>query len=421
MLICGKYLRVFPFFVSIKRSGFLENAKTSLWSNSLIWFGAGVSIAEILTGTLIAPLGFKMGLISIISGHIIGCILLYLAGMIGAKTGKSAMETVKNSFGQKGSLIFSVLNVLQLLGWTAVMILSGAAAAGSIFPAGSTVIWSLVIGALILLWTLIGLKNLGKINSIAMGLLFIMTLMLSIMIFRSSSSSFVAGGMSFGLALELSIAMPLSWLPLISDYTKNAKEPEKAAAVSAVTYFFVSCWMYIIGMGAAIFTGQSDISGILMTMGLGAASFIIIIFSTVTTTFLDVYSAGVSSVSISSKIKEKPAAIIVCIAGTMLAVLTPITQFESFLYLIGSVFAPMISILIIDFFILKKDHSHDSFNMTNLIIWASGFFLYRIFLQMDTPIGSTLPVMLITATLCIIVNKIIGGNINDEKNARECS
>ena len=427
-LYAGNTLGCFPFFISVrfflilqlKRSGFLENAKTSLWSNSMIWFGAGVSIAEILTGTLIAPLGFKMGLISIVSGHIIGCILLYLAGIIGAKTGKSAMETVKNSFGQKGSLLFSVLNVLQLIGWTAVMILSGASAAGSIIPLGGTLIWSLIIGALILLWTLIGLKNLGKINTLAMGLLFILTIMLSVVIFRSSAS-FTPGDMSFGLAMELSVAMPLSWLPLISDYTKNAEKPEKAAAVSAITYFFVSCWMYIIGLGAAIFTGQSDISGILMTSGLGIASIMIIIFSTVTTTFLDVYSAGVSSVSISSKLKEKPAAIAVCILGTALAMFTPMSQFESFLYLISSVFAPMIAILIVDFFILKKDHSGDPFNTVNIIVWAAGFLIYRRFLLIDTPIGSTLPVMFITAMLCLIINKITGGKSNDEKNVRECS
>ncbi|MEF9970699.1 MAG: cytosine permease, partial [Oscillospiraceae bacterium] len=94
-----------------------EETKTGAFSNGLIWFGAAVSIAEILTGTLIAPLGFGRGLTAILIGHIIGCALLYFAGMIGARSEKSAMETVKFSFGQKGSLLFSLLNVLQLVGW----------------------------------------------------------------------------------------------------------------------------------------------------------------------------------------------------------------------------------------------------------------------------------------------------------------
>ncbi len=101
-----------------------QTTKTTTFSNGLIWFGAAMSIAEILTGTFIAPLGFQRGILAIVLGHAIGCVLLYFAGLIGAKTGKSAMETVKTSFGDKGSLIFSSLNVLQLVGWTAVMIVS---------------------------------------------------------------------------------------------------------------------------------------------------------------------------------------------------------------------------------------------------------------------------------------------------------
>lgn len=47
--------------------------KTSSFQNSLIWFGAAVSIAEILTGTYFAPLGFTKGLLAILVGHVIGC------------------------------------------------------------------------------------------------------------------------------------------------------------------------------------------------------------------------------------------------------------------------------------------------------------------------------------------------------------
>ena len=103
--------------------------KTSLFENALIWFGAGVSIAEILTGTYLAPLGLKNGILAIVAGHVIGCILLFLAGVIGGKMRLSAMDSTKMSFGQKGCLLFAALNVLQLVGWTAIMIYDGALAA----------------------------------------------------------------------------------------------------------------------------------------------------------------------------------------------------------------------------------------------------------------------------------------------------
>ena len=94
----------------------MTEKRTSIFENGLIWFGAGVSLAEILTGTYFASLGFGKGLLAIIIGHIIGCTMLFLAGVIGGKTRRSAMETVKMSFGEKGGIFFSFLNVLQLVG-----------------------------------------------------------------------------------------------------------------------------------------------------------------------------------------------------------------------------------------------------------------------------------------------------------------
>jgi purine-cytosine permease-like protein len=110
----------------------MSRKKTSLFDNGLIWFGAGVSLAEILTGTYIAPLGFWKGFAAILLGHLIGGVLFYLAGVIGGKTGKSAMETVKMTFGAGGGKLFAVLNIVQLVGWTAIMIYDGANSASGI-------------------------------------------------------------------------------------------------------------------------------------------------------------------------------------------------------------------------------------------------------------------------------------------------
>ena len=386
--------------------GTANQAGTGLFANGLIWFGAGVSIAEILTGTAFAPLGFQKGILAIVIGHIIGCALMYFAGVIGGLERKSAMETVKMSFGQKGSLLFALLNVLQLVGWTAIMIYDGALAADGIFHTGHG-IWALVIGALILVWIVIGLTNLGKVNTIAMAALFILTLVLMNVIFFSGRTPMqVSDELSFGAAVELGVAMPLSWLPLISDYTREAKSPRAATAVSVIVYGLVSCFMYLIGMGAAILTGEYDIATIMVQAGLGLAGLLIVIFSTVTTTFLDAYSAGVSCVTLSKKIPEKWAAIVVTVIGTAGAILYPMDDITDFLYLIGSVFAPMIAIQIADYYILKKRYEDRSFDLVNLLIWVVGFVLYRILLRFDIIIGNTLPDMLFTMVICIAVSRL---------------
>ena len=384
----------------------MEEKRTSVFENGLIWFGAAVSIAEILTGTYFAPLGFTKGLLAILLGHIIGCTMLFFAGLIGGKVRKSAMETAKMSFGSKGALLFSVLNIIQLVGWTAIMIYDGALAVNGIFDIGNW-IWCIIIGALIILWILIGIKNLGKVNTVAMAALFILTIVLSFVIFGKGTMQNIGGeGMTFGAAVELSVAMPLSWLPLISDYTREAKKPVKATAVSAVTYGVVSCWMYIIGMGAAIFTGESDIAQIMVKAGLGIAGLLIIVFSTVTTTFLDAYSAGVSSESLSSKISGKWVAVVVTVLGAVGAIFLPLTDITDFLYFIGSVFAPMIAIQIADFFILKQNKETSAFSIQNLIIWLIGFVIYRLLMHVDIVVGNTLPDMLITIVICVAVSKI---------------
>jgi len=212
--------------------------------------------------------------------------------------------------------------------------------------------------------------------------------------------------MTFGAAVELSVAMPLSWLPLISDYTREAKKPVKATAVSAVTYGVVSCWMYAIGMSSAILTGESDIAQIMVKAGLGIAGLLIIVFSTVTTTFLDAYSAGVSSESLSGKIKGKWVAIVVTLIGTIGAIFLPLTDITEFLYFIGSVFAPMIAVQIADFFILKQNRETSLFSIQNLIIWLIGFVVYRLLMRVDIIVGNTLPDMVITIVLCVTVSKI---------------
>lgn len=386
-----------------------NNGRTSLFENGLIWFGAGLSIAEILTGTSFASLGFGKGILAIIIGHIIGCLMLFCAGIIGGKERKSAMDTVTMSFGADGSKFFAFLNVLQLVGWTSIMIYDGALAANGIFNTGNWV-WCLVIGALIILWVVIGITNLGKINTVAMAALFILTIIMCKVIFFSDTSGVKVSGdsMSFGAAVELAVAMPLSWLPLISDYTREAKEPVKATLLSTIVYGIVSCWMYIIGMGAAIFTGESDVAQIMVKAGLGIIGLLIVVFSTVTTTFLDAYSAGISSETILSKLNGKYVTIAVTVIGTVAAILFPMDDITDFMYLIGSVFAPMIAIQIADYFILKADKSSKKVDMINAVIWVIGFVLYRYLMTVDIPVGNTLPDMAVTIVIAVIIGKIIG-------------
>jgi len=380
----------------------------SMFNFSTLWFGAAISVAEILTGGLLAPLGFKMGVLAILIGHLVGTSLLVLAGIIGTNERIPALVSTRISFGKYGSYLFSVLNVLQLLGWTAVMIIVGARSVNQISKTlwgfDQLTVWSLIIGVFIMIWVWLG-KDSGwkKANHIAVVLLFLLTIILSTIIFSNHElfTKQVVGDMSFGFGIELAVIMPLSWLPLISDYTRFAKSRRDGAWGSWLGYFFGSSWMYIIGLGAAIIASDADPAAMLLAANLGIVALGIIVLATVTTTFLDAYSAGVTFLNIFPKLNEKTVALVMTGIGTGLAIIVNIEQYEHFLYAIGSVFAPLFAILLTDYFLLKNKKIQPELliNWGTLLLCAVGTALYYRFIKLDFVLGSTIPVMLIISIL----------------------
>ena len=388
-----------------------DNEKLGFWTFVFLWFGAAVSIAEILTGGLIAPLGFKIGIIVILLGHLIGTGILILGGIIGTREKVPAITSTSISFGVYGTYLFSILNILQLIGWTAVMIKSAASSVNtitqSLWSYNNVLVCSVLIGILTILWLYFGNAGMKKLNITAVFLLFILTLVLGSIIFKDKTlyAKASSAGISFGGALELSIIMPLSWLPLIADYTRFAKSEKGGAYGSFIGYFLGSSWMFIIGLGAAIVSNNSDPSAMMLAANLGFTALGIVVLSTVTTTFLDVYSAGVSFLNIMPKLSEKRVGIVMTIIGTFMAIILPIDNYQSFLYAIGSVFAPLFAILITDYFIIKKNTKLQSSVLINwgaILVWIIGIVIYYSFIKLDFVLGATVPVMIITGFIYAI-------------------
>lgn len=378
-----------------------------------LWFGAAISMAEIFTGGLLAPLGFSDGIKAILLGHLIGGVIMLLVGVIGAQSKLPAIMSTRISFGTYGSYLFSLLNVLQLIGWTAVMIISGGRAANelgiALFGFDSINSWAVVIALLIALWIALGKNGFGKLNIIAVMLLLFLTLLLCGVVFKEGAifSKINTGEMSFGLALELSIIMPLSWLPLVSDYTRFAKEKKSGLVGTFFGYFIGSSLMYIVGLSIALYAKDASVGTMMMALHLGFVALGIVLLSTVTTTFLDAYSAGVTLTNVFPKLSERTVALVMTLVGFVVAVFTPIEQYENFLYAIGSVFGPLFAIVLSDYFIFKKEQiaSTLALHVGTFIVWAVGVFLYYQFQVMALPLGTTLPTMIATALLFIATKR----------------
>lgn len=388
-----------------------NNRDLSLFNFICLWFGAAISISEIITGGLIAPLGFKNGLTVILLGHAAGTLILILGGIIGTDKRIPSIMSTRISFGLYGSYLFSILNVLQLIGWTAVMIISGGRSINIISKAlwgfDNLTLWSVFIGLLICIWIVLGNSGFKKLNTAAVMLLFLLTITLSLVVFRNGDliTKQGTGEMTFGTAFELNVIMPLSWLPLIADYTRLAKDKTSGAFGSYIGYFIGSSWMYIIGLASVIVFKESDIGAVMLAANLGFTALGIIILSTVTTTFMDVYSAGVTFLNIKPGLNEKTVSVLIGIIGTILAIVIPIEQYENFLYAIGSVFAPMFAILFADYFIIRKYRELDEsllLNWGTVILWIIGIILYYQLIKFDFIIGTTIPVMMLTSILYCI-------------------
>ncbi|GAB6103156.1 putative hydroxymethylpyrimidine transporter CytX [Thermococcus atlanticus] len=379
----------------------------TLLTLSAIWFGAGISIAEFWAGALLTPaLSLWAALGVILLGHLIGNTVMGLIAVEGEETGLPTMVLSRAALGIRGSLLPSALNYLQLIGWTAIMLIVGANAMNAVFGKGYSV-WVLVLGILVTAWTYIGPRNWEKIEKAAAALLLLLAVWLTYTTLEQFSltallSKHGTGGMGTMLALDLVIAMPLSWAPLIADYSRFVRGREGAFWGTYLGYFISSSLFYFVGALTNMAVGESDPIKIIAAYGLGIPAMLVIIFSTVTTTFLDVYSAAITYKNILPEADARKQVLLIGMLGTALALVFPVDRYEGFLLLIGGAFVSLAAIMLTDYFIVKKGYDPDElldeegrfagYNIRALIIWLAGFLFYML-LAVEGLFGIHIPLL----------------------------
>ena len=377
--------------------------RTGLFTNAVIWFGVAISVSEIQAGIQIASASSIGSVwVPLILGHIIGGILLFSVGLIGARLRVNAMESIKSTFGNYGSKFFAILNVLQLIAWVAVLNAQGAMALMGLNLEIAFPIICMILAVLVALWVYIGLKRSSKVTTIIMMVLTILLIVLSVKLFTVKSYQPLpaanASALTFWNIFEISIAMPVSWLPVISDYTKDVKKPVKATAISAIAYTIASLWMYFIGI-EIVGIGTLDISQAILIAGLGIHGVLILVLSTVTTNFLATNSAGESSKAIFNRLDPKIAGVIVSFLSALLAISGIMNHYISFLYLITSVFAPMAAVLIVSFYCGNEHNERKDF-CWNIFAWFVGFIIYQVSAGLDSVfLGPTLLAVIASSLL----------------------
>lgn len=409
----------------------------------LLWAGVAISLAEIWAGGFLAPMGFWAGFWAIVLGHLIGNTFMSLGGIIGSDHGIMSMVSVRPSFGIRGSNLAAAMNIIQLIGWASIMLIIGGRA-GAMLGQSAGGLWALdrfwivMIGIGTLLWALYTGKPIWKFLQTAavIALLLVIVLMTGVAFkeFGGAVLTVPAKDMPFMIGMDIVIAMPISWMPLVADYARFARKTAAAFWNTWWGYFLVSSWMYLLGLTATLVTGETDpgllILQLMGQIGLALPALVMVVLSSITSDFPDVYSATCSLLNISQRVGSRT---VMWIAGTLailVALIFPMEQYENFLLFIGSMFVPLFGVVLTDyFFIRRRKLSLDAlytvggaywyskgFNIIGLLSWAVGFALYWLAVKMTT-LGGSLPSILFAGLMYYVIAKR-QGQPEEGSNAR---
>jgi putative hydroxymethylpyrimidine transporter CytX len=317
------------------------------------------------------------------------------------------------------------------VGWAAIMlIISGHAGAmlAKFAPVPSSErFWIVLIGLGTLIWALLTEKPLWKTlqNIAVMGLLLVVCLM-TVVSFKEIGVAAAVNKpvtMNFMTGLDLVIAMPISFMPLVADYARFAKSTKASFWNTWWGYFLVSSWMYVLGLVATLITGETDPGMLILrtmgSLGLAVPALLLVVFSTITSDFANLYSSTCSALNISDRVKPKTVIWASGLLSILVALVFPMAQYESFLLFIGAMFVPVLGIVMTDYFLINKrqmktdalTRPHGPYwyfkgvNRAAMVSWIAGFGIFQGLAALESPLGSSLPSILaagIVYYLCMI-------------------
>jgi nucleobase:cation symporter-1, NCS1 family len=325
----------------------------------ILWSSLGVGLLVLSAGSFLSEASFLDAILAIIIGSTAGSILLALAGKIGSDHGIPSLITMRPAFGIRGSYLPAILNILQLVGWTTFEIMIMARAAdmltGSIVP---YYFWAAIFGVLVALLGIAGPLNVVRqwIGKFALWIAYGTSAIIIINLINSADITTLISshgeGLSFFSALDLVIAMPVSWMPLVADYNRFSKKSKSALWGTFIGFTLTNILFYFGG----VLLGTSDVFAIVAAIQAMFFGFLmlLLIVDEADNAFADVYSAAVSTQNIFPKISQK-----YLIAGftglsAILAMVISIQQYEVFLLLIGAIFVPLFGVVLTDYYIVKR-------------------------------------------------------------------
>ncbi len=370
----------------------------------VLWGDLSIGLLVMVSGALLVPaLGLPQALLAIGVGSLIGTVPLALVGLAGAREGVPGMVLFRPVLGLRGSYLPSAINLVQLVGWTAFEFWAMGRVANAVardaIGIDAPFVWMVVVaivctalaagGPILIVRRWLERFGIWVIAGVAV---WITVRLLTAGDLGALWSRPGAGGLPFWAAVDLVIAMPISWLPLVADFNRFARGERGAVAGTFWSYAAGNAWFYTLGALLVLTVGASpdvlDIgTTIAATVG-GGVVLLALLVGESDQAMANIYSSAMSLQNVRPNLPQRPLILGVGAAGLAIAAVLSDAAgaFEVFLFLIGSVFVPLFGVFAADYFVLARGHYGEramfegvdaAIRWRALVPWVAGFMVYQ--------------------------------------------
>ncbi len=411
----------------------------------LLWGNLGISLLVIVAGAALVPaLSLPDALVAILLGCVIGSVMLAVAGAIGADARVPGMVLMRSPLGRRGSYLPTGINVLQGLGWTVfeLLIIATAAAALSdeLFAFRAQWLWTVVFGVAALALALLGPIGFVRrfvrrfaVWTVPVAVVYLTWWALDGADLGALWDASGEGGLSVWQGADIVVGITVSWIPYAPDYTRFSSSRRDALVGTGVGYFVPDAWLLTLGAVLVLSYDLSDPAALpAAVVGAGLATALALFALLVTETdeaFANAYSASVSLQNIVPRVPQPALIVLVTGTATVGALVVDLVAYQSFLFLLGSVFVPLFAVLLADWLAAGRHYSADdvfaapAWRPGLVAAWIVGFALYQWLYPSgpswwidlvgnlsppDWSIGATMPSFVASFTLALALTVAVG-------------
>ena len=396
--------------------------------HAALWLSLGVGLLVMQIGAYLVPaVGPQQAALVIVFGSILGAGMLAWTAKLGCDTGLSSSGLMHATYGSSFAKLPVLLNMVQLVGWTTfelVVMRDGTVAiskqggfVANWWPVLATLLWGAVLVALISgsMVTLVR-KFIGRFG---LPLVILSLLWLTWQFLGKASVQGLSeiwsrpgkGGMSTMQALDLVIAMPISWLPLVADFARHGLGGQAGGRTALrgtwIGYAVANIWCYSLGVLIAITTPSTDLVAALLLAQGGLIALGLILIDEMDNAYGDVYSGAVAGHSLKPSWSVRKIGMGFAAVCTALALVLPMHALEPFLLMLSSVFIPLYGVILAR--LAGKTNvaalvTERAVNYSAVLIWFSGVVFYHLMSKMAPAWGAAIPTLVLTFVLAKLMS-----------------